>query len=192
MSGAVVFLGGSEFTDVHAELDRALLAETGVEQVVLLPTAAAYEEPDRVAKLAEAHFAELGAGLVVVPALDRTGTNDPANAELVRNARLIYMPDGSTMHAEATLKRSAVWDALVGAHRSGAIVVASGASARVLCDPMVDPRGGAFAVGLGLVTGLCVVPHAETWSEDRQHRTRALLPEGVTLHVLDSSQSLRV
>ena len=47
-------------------------------------------------------------------------------------------------------------------------------------------------MGLGLVKGVCVVPHAETWSEDRQHRTRTLLPAGVTLRVLESSQSLRV
>ena len=75
----------------------------------------------------------------MVPALDRAGANDRANADVVRAARLIYMPDGSTMHVESTLKRSDVWDALVGAYRAGAIVVASGASARVLCDPMVDP-----------------------------------------------------
>ena len=60
MSGSVVFLGGSEFTEVHAGLDRELLAETGVEEVVLLPTAAAYEEPDRVAKQAEEHFRRAG------------------------------------------------------------------------------------------------------------------------------------
>jgi cyanophycinase len=30
-----------------------------------------------------------------------------------------------------------------------------------LCDPMVDPRGGALTVGLGLVENLAVLPHAD-------------------------------
>ena len=29
---------------------------------------------------------------------------------------------------------------------------ASGAGATLLCDPMVDPRGGAYTVGLGMIT----------------------------------------
>jgi cyanophycinase len=39
---------------------------------------------------------------------------------------------------------------------------------------MVDPRGGAFTLGLGLVTDLAFVSDAETYSADRLHRTLAL------------------
>jgi cyanophycinase len=46
----------------------------------------------------------------------------------------------------------------------------------VLCDPMVDPRGGAFTVGLGLLIGITVIPGFDRWSEDAVHRTRALSP----------------
>ena len=57
---------------------------------------------------------------------------------------------------------------------AGGLVVAVGASAAALCDPMLDQRGGAFTLGLGLVRGVAVVPEAETWSEERLHRTLSL------------------
>ena len=49
-----------------------------------------------------------------------------------------------------------------------------GPSAAALCDPMLDQRGGAFTLGLGLVTGVAVVTGTETWSAERLHRARQL------------------
>ena len=42
------------------------------------------------------------------------------------------------------------------------MLAASGAGATVLCDPMVDPRGGAYTVGLGVVKNLAVFPYHGT------------------------------
>jgi cyanophycinase len=49
-----------------------------------------------------------------------------------------------------------------------------GASAAALCDPMLDQRGGAFTLGLGLLRGVAVIPEAEHWSEERRARTLSL------------------
>ena len=54
------------------------------------------------------------------------------------------------------------------------MVAASGPAAMALCDPMTDPRGGAFTLGLGLARPMAVVPGAEGWSHDRLHRTLGL------------------
>ena len=62
------------------------------------------------------------------------------------------------------LKGSLVFEALANAWRHGAVVAGSSAGAMVLVDPMVDPRGGAFTVGLGLVEQLAVVPHHDSGS----------------------------
>ena len=53
----------------------------------------------------------------------------------------------------------------------GAVLAGSSAGAMVLCDPMVDPRGGAFTLGLGLLANLAVIPAHNRWSEDAAHRT---------------------
>jgi peptidase E len=192
MPGPVLLLGGDEFTAAYDDLDRDLLAEAGTTTVTLLPTAAAYEDPGRWIAAAEAHFAPLGATVETVPVTMRPHAMDPELAERVRAARLLYLVDGSTMHIESVLKRSLVWDALVDAHRRGAVVAAAGASARALCDPMVDPRGGGFAVGLGLVRGVAFVPQAERWSTEREHRVRHLAPQGVTLHAVASGEHVRL
>ena len=53
----------------------------------------------------------------------------------------------------------------------------------VLTDPMVDPRGGALTVGLGLVDKLAVVPHFGDEHDDahgeKLERTVALAPAGL-------------
>lgn len=192
MSGPVFLLGGAEFGPAHADLDAEMLRLAETDVVTVVPTAAAYEEPERLRVRAEDHFEELGARVDWVPVLGRGDAVLPANAERVRAGKLIYLVDGSTMHVESVLKRSAVWDAIVGANTTGSIVAASGASGRVVCDPMVDPRGGAFAVGLGLVRDVAFVPMAEAWSDDREQRTRKLLPSGVELHVVPSNEHVRI
>jgi cyanophycinase len=53
---------------------------------------------------------------------------------------------------------------------------------------MVDPRGGAFTLGLGLVSGLALVTEAEKMSPERLHRTRALA--NTTVAVLHTDDAL--
>jgi len=43
---------------------------------------------------------------------------------------------------------------MLAAYHGGGVLAASGAGATLVCDPMVDPRGGAYTVGLGVVAGL--------------------------------------
>jgi cyanophycinase len=46
---------------------------------------------------------------------------------------------------------------------------------------MVDPRGGAFTVGLGLASGLAVLPHAGPDVVEHHHRTLELARGGLVL-----------
>ena len=67
---------------------------------------------------------------------------------------------------------------------------AESAGAMVFCDPMVDPRGGAFTVGLGLLNAVTVVPHHDHWSDDASHRTRKMTPAGLVLAGIDERTAL--
>ena len=39
---------------------------------------------------------------------------------------------------------------------------------------MLDQRGGAFTLGLGLVRGVAIIPGVESWSQERRSRTLSL------------------
>jgi cyanophycinase len=88
------------------------------------------------------------------------------------------------------LKDSALYDALLTAYHAGGVLAASGAGATVLCDPMVDPRGGAYTVGLGVVRNLAVFPYHGTAADHLRERSIDLLPSNATLVGIDEETAL--
>lgn len=172
-SGPLALVGGDEWSE-GCGFDAELLAAVGADEVLVLPTAAAYEHPAKVVEAAEGWFAGLGARVRGLEVLGRADAEDPSRAEAVAAARFIYLADGSALHLRSVLKASRVWSALQAAWWSGAAVAGSGAGAMVLTDPMVDPRGGALTVGLGLVTKMAVISHFGQENAEKVHRSVAL------------------
>lgn len=182
--GPLALVGGSEWCE-GCTFDADLLAASGGTDVLVLPTAAAYEHPDRTVAAAAAWFSPLGGQVRGLMVLSRGDAEDEGNVAAVRDARFIYLGGGSSLHLRSVLKQSGVWHALEEAWRAGAVLAGSSAGAMVLGDPMVDPRGGAFTLGLGLVEQVAVLPHASTWSPERLRRTISLAPDGVALLAVD-------
>jgi len=187
--GTLALVGGREWGD-GCTFDADLLAASGGDEVVVLPTAAAYEHPQRAVERATSWFAGLGARVRGLPVLARTDADDDELAAVVRAARFVYLADGSPMHLRSVLKQSKVWHALDQAWEDGAVVAGSGAGAMVLGDPMIDPRGGAFTIGLGLIEMVAVLPAASSWSTERLRRTVSLCPASVVLAAIDEATAL--
>jgi cyanophycinase len=189
MQGTLALVGGAEWRG-GCDFDRDLLAGSGGTEVLVLPTGAAFEQPDRLLHAAEQWFGELGATVRPLRVLTRPDALDPANVAPIADARFIYLAGSSPMHLRAVLKDSPVWEALVAAWHGGATLAGTSAGAMVLCDPMVDPRGGALTLGLGLLTNLAVIPHHDTWSEDKARRTLRTTPAGTPLVGIDERSAL--
>jgi cyanophycinase len=173
VTGTIALVGGGEFSPA-CSVDRALLDAAGTDRVLVLPTGAAYEHPDRLVAAASSWFEDLGARAEGLPVLARPDASRPEHVEAVRTSRFTYLAGGSPMHLRSVLKETPVWEALVEAVGTGGVVAGTSAGAMVLTDPMVDPRGGAFTLGLGLLRGLAVIPAADQWSPERLHRTKEL------------------
>ena len=185
VTGVLALVGGGEFTS-GCVFDAELLAAAATDRMLVLPTAAAFEHPERVAEVAARHAATLGATADTLPVLRRGDALDPAHVATVRAARFVYLAGGSPMHLRSVLKQTPLWDALTAAWQDGAVVAAAGEAAAALTEPMVDPRGGAFTIGLGLLGPLAVMPRHETWSADRSRRTLMLAPAGCPVLALDT------
>ena len=176
--GPLALVGGDEWRD-GCDFDAELLAASGSDEVVVLPTAAAYEHPEKAVATAAAWFESLGARVHGLMVLSRSDAEDPYMAEDVAASRFLYLSGGSPMHLRSVLKASLVWKALLEAWRKGAVVAGSSAGAMVLTDPMVDPRGGALTVGLGMVEQLAVIPHFGHENAEKVHRSIALAAPGL-------------
>ena len=182
--GPLALIGGGEWRP-GCDFDARLLAASGGTEVLVLPTAAAYEHPERAVETAARWFEAIGGTVRGLPVLRRPDAEDETHAKAVAEARFIYIGGGSPLHLRSVLKNSAVWQALITAWREGAVLAGSSAGAMVLTDPMVDPRGGAFTLGLGLMSQVAVIPHADSWSHDKSHRTISLAPADLPLVAID-------
>ena len=189
MSGHLALIGGGEFTE-GCSFDAALLEASGASEVLVVPTAAAYEHPGRLVERAVGWFDRLGVVARGLDLLARPQASDPAIVDALAASRFTYLVGGSPLHLRAVLKDSPAWDALGSAWTAGGVLAGSSAGAMVLCDPMVDPRGGAFTLGLGLLTGMAVIPAHDHWSEDAAHRTRKMSPPSLVLAGIDERTAL--
>lgn len=189
LPGPLALVGGAEWTE-GCSFDEALWKEAGRPDVVVLPTAAAYEHPERAVETAARWFAGFGATARGCMLLSRPDAAEPALVETIRSARFLYLSGGSPMHLRSVLKDTPAWEALVEAWHSGATVAGSSAGAMVLGDSMVDPRGGALTLGLGLIDHIAVLPHYDAWSEEKAHRTVQLATGHLRIAAIDERTAL--
>jgi len=188
-TGPLSFVGGAEWTE-GCEFDQALWESAERPEVLILPTAAAYEHPVRKVEAAKAWFGGFGATVRGLMVLSRPDAHDDEAVAAVRDARFVYLSGGSPLHLRAVLKDTPLWAAIGQAWASGAVIAGSSAGAMVLGDPMVDPRGGALTLGLGLIENLALLPHYDTWSMEKADRTVQLATGHLRIAALDERTAL--
>ena len=93
-TGTLALVGGDEWTD-GCTFDASLLAASGGSDVLVLPTAAAYQHPERVVLRAAEWFGPLGGQVEGLMVVDRPSANDPGMAAKAAKARFIYLAGGS-------------------------------------------------------------------------------------------------
>ena len=167
MLGQLVLQGGGPFIS-NDELDaRVLQGMSGY--VAVLPTAEAFENPAVLIATSVVWAQRMGVETKLCAVYTRADAREDGFAQIIRDAAAVYVVGDSPIHLRTTLQATVVYEAIEQQIESG-IVVAVAGSAAALCDPMVDPRGGAFTLGLGLVEGIAVITESETWSHDRLQR----------------------
>ena len=180
MSGPIALHGGGEFqAGDEPSLQRLLELAAGRPgrsasdpvRVAIVPTAAARGRPalvgshgiDAFERVAATMAWPSGGGAVevnVIGILDATSAADAALAASLAAADLIHLPGGDPDLIPTVMAGATAWEAILTAHRAGAVLAGASAGAMALAPWTWTPGGGVS--GLGLVDGLVVVPHAST------------------------------
>ena len=202
VTGTFALIGGEAART--EPLARQLLELAPGPRVAIVPLAAAFGSPEQTVVAAASWLNPAGAEVEGIMALNRAEADTEALAARVADADLVLIVDGSAMHLRTALKATRLLAEIEALVARGGVVVAEGSSATVLCDPMVDPRGGAPTVGLGLLAGITVISHiageSEETATDKLQRTAALVPRelpvlGLTADaavLVDADRRLRV
>jgi len=184
-----------------AEIDADLLASTGRSRprVVILPTAS-YPDGDDVFQrwgaMGVDHFTALGAEVEPVLVRDRDDAEDPANAQAVGEADLIYLSGGKPGYLLSVLRGSAVGRSLAAAHDRGATLAGCSAGAMALAGYSFDfrvrlmPFPLRWGSGLGFAPDVSVVPHYDAWPEPFSALMALQAPRGAVVLGIDEDTAV--
>ena len=201
MPGPVALVGAGEFLPAMADFDAGLLASSGRARprVAILPTAS-YPDGEAVftrwAAMGVAHFGQLGTEVEPVLVRDREAADDPAAAQAIGEADLVYLSGGKPGYLADVLAGSAVGEALNAAHGRGAILAGCSAGAMVLAGHLFDPRARVvpwplrWRSGLGFVEGASVVPHYDAWPEPLTALIALQAPRGSVVLGIDEETAV--
>ena len=160
MSGYVALVGGDEFRTGCEAMDRTILDATGQSQptVLVIPTAAAQQNPSKAASTGCGYFSNLGAETSALMVLDTTQASDPELLAPIDSTSVLYFTGGNPRHLLSVLQESLLLQKLKSALARGAIVAGSSAGAMVLGSWI---RFRDWKEALGIVEGVAISPHHE-------------------------------
>ncbi len=197
--GVLALVGAGEYLSGMVEIDRYLISTLNVEtpKVVVMPTAAAQEEDYmKWAYMGLSHFQRLGADVEAALIVDHESADDPHNAELVKDADLVYMSGGDPRHLLNTLKGSAVWEAILEVYGRGGVVAGCSAGAMVMGQyvrargaPGADPTT-LWMPGLDLLHHIVIMPHFDRVTEERLKLMTEHLPHDAAIIGIDEHTAI--
>jgi len=192
----LALIGGEEFADgfedVHARLlEDVLRSKAGANggsagaTVVFLPTCAAADGPETVARWCDQARERLGlpgARVLALPIADRAAASDPSNIRALQGADWIYLGGGYPHVGMRILAGTPALEAILDRYRRGALLAGASAGAMMLCarswvitaemqagfdhlihsgedDPKWNLPAPAFVDCLGLIPHAICVPH---------------------------------
>jgi cyanophycinase len=172
MAGWIALHGGGEFQRGSEIGDRRLVVAAGGAdaRVVVVPTAAARENPEMAARQGMQWFKQIGAQADAAMAVDQRSANDSAIVATIEAATLIYLPGGDPVLLVETLRNSSAWYAITQAHERDVSIGGASAGAMALGTRMWNPHTGNLIDGLGLIP-IVTLPH---FGAERIDRARAL------------------
>jgi cyanophycinase len=162
----------------------------------VVPTAAARQDPEAAVAHATGWFKTLGLEVRSLPILTRTDANSKALADEARTGGFFYLVGGDPGHVAQVLRASRVWSAILEAWSGGAPVAGSSAGAMALCSHTLiratwpNRFNRRPNEALGLVPGIAVLPHFDTFGHRWIESAQRELPGSTLLGIDERSAAL--
>jgi cyanophycinase len=167
--GPLALVGGDELHPGNEPQDRVLVEAAGGGPAFVIATAAARHRPEAAVENARRWFGAFGLEVEELPATKRSHATSIDNVERARAGRFFYLVGGDPGIVPSTLAGSPLWAAIVDAWRDGAALGGSSAGAMALGEwtlvraRMPGDERRRYAPALGLVRGVAVLPHYDTF-----------------------------
>jgi cyanophycinase len=167
--GPLALVGGDELRPGNEPQDRLLVDAARGGPAFVVTTAAARQHPERAAENARRWFGELGLEIEELPLTTRSRARSPELAARARAGRFFYLVGGDPGLVPTVLAGTASWEAIVEAWSNGAALAGSSAGAMafgewtLIRDRMPGDDRRRYRQALGLIAGIAVVPHFDTF-----------------------------
>ena len=152
--------------------------------MLVVPTAAAHQRPEKAAANGAAYFSKLGADASALMVLNKADANDATLCSVVDTADLVYLTGGSPIYLLDSLKNSRLVERIEDSLERGAVLVGSSAGAMVMGGWMRDRE---WTRALELVPNILMLPHHE--NADPETVSRELTgstPDGAVVLGIDA------
>lgn len=167
--GPLALVGGDELHPGNEPQDRLLVDAARGGPAFVVTTAAARQHPERAAENARRWFGELGLEIEELPLTTRSRARSPELAARARAGRFFYLVGGDPGLVPRVLAGTPSWGAIVEAWSKGAALAGSSAGAMafgewtLIRDRMPGDDRRRYQQALGLIAGIAVVPHFDTF-----------------------------
>lgn len=189
--GPLALVGGDELKPGNEPIDSVLARSAAGGDAFVLATAAARQGAAQAVRNAQRWFGDMGLAVEELPATTAAHVRDPGGVARARAGRFFYLVGGDPGLVPKILRGSPLWSAIVEAWGDGAALAGSSAGAMALGgwtlirEQMPGDRQRRYGDALGVVPGIAVLPHFDTFGKGWIDSALDRAPAGVTLLGLD-------
>ena len=199
-AGAIALVGSGEYSVQMQELETELLhraiSRGKRNTFVQIPTASSHEgdgSREKWKRLGQEQSDRIGSECIYLPIHEREDAFNPDFVDAIKDAGLIYFSGGDPHRVAQIFNGSPLWSEIVAEWKTGTSLAGCSAGAMAFGGTIMGIRKSHHSEGLGLLTGIEVIPHYDKmlgWLPDRVTAFIANTFSDATLLGIDENTAL--
>lgn len=199
-AGAIALVGSGEYSvqmqGLETELLHRAISRGKRNSFVQIPTASSHEgdgSREKWKRLGQEQSDRIGSECIYLPIHEREDAFNPDFVDAIKDAGLIYFSGGDPHRVAQIFNGSPLWNEIVAQWKTGTSLAGCSAGAMAFGGTIMGIRKSHHSEGLGLLTGIEVIPHYDKmlgWLPDRVTAFIANTFSDATLLGIDENTAL--